>query len=105
VAETRFAFDYSFDTTGALRIVPTAPGYLSVSVPTQPTSTVLFPSRNVPPGTPVIVQIPADASELIVGFSAAPGASGSPTRRDEAAGTAEDQTPNQRILITIPVKR
>jgi hypothetical protein len=101
---TRFAFDYSFDASGALRIVPAAQGYLSVSVAPASPGSVLLPSRNVAPGTPVIVSIPADAPELVVSFSATPAAvTGTPVRREESAGTVEDQ--NQRILITIPVKR
>jgi hypothetical protein len=97
---TRFAFDYSFDATGALRIVPAAQGYLSVTAP----PTILLPLRNVVAGTPVIVQVPQEAAELVVSFSttAAP-VNGAPVRREESAGTVED--PSQRILVTIPVKR
>jgi len=106
-AAAPFAFDYSFDGAGALRIVPMAQGFLLVSAPLQTTPAVLFPSRNVPAGTPVIVPIPAQASELVVSFSASPApVTGVSARRDEPSGTVQDQNPpNQRIQVTIPVKR
>jgi uncharacterized membrane protein YgcG len=104
VAPIRFAFDYSFDAAGALRIVPAAQGYLSVTAPLQPVPSVLLPTRMVAPGPPIVVPVPPEASELIVSFSATPATvTGTPTRREEAAGTVED--PSQRILVTIPVKR
>ncbi len=85
IVTTRFSYDYSFDASGALRIVPSVPGYLSVTVPDQPTPTVLLPARNVVPDTPVVVQIPPDASDLVVSFSATPAAiTGTPARREES---------------------
>ncbi len=75
-----------------------------MTVPDQPTPTVLLPARNVVPDTPVLVQVPPEASDLVVSFSATPAAiTGTPARREESAGTVAD--PNQRILVTIPVKR
>ena len=87
---------------GSLRIVPASAGYLSVTA-TQPTVNVLFPAGIVTAGNPVTVRIPADASDLLIGFSAQPGgATGSPVRRDQTSGTVQD--PNGRILVTIPAK-
>jgi hypothetical protein len=82
-----------------------------MTVPAQPAPSVLLPARNVVPGTPVVVPIPPGVTEVIVSFTGSPVAVingavvGTPVRRDEAAGTVEDQSPpNQRILVTIPVK-
>ena len=50
------------------------------------------------------MQVPPQASELVVSFSATPAAvTGTPARREESAGTVADS--NQQILVTIPVKR
>jgi hypothetical protein len=96
-----FAFNYEVRSDGFLQIVPTAPGYLSMTSNGE----VVFPSRAVTAGAAVRVPIPPQATSLIVGFSAVEGITGSPARRDEASGTVTDQDPpNAKILIQLFLK-
>jgi hypothetical protein len=55
------------------------------------------------PGTPVRIQIPAEAGSLVIGFFATPGiTAGTPVRRDGPSGTVTDQDPpNGRIAIEL----
>jgi hypothetical protein len=93
-----FAFNYAVRADGYLEIVPAARGFLSVTAH----DAVIFPSGAVSAGTPLRIPIPADAASLVIGFSVTPGITGSPVRRDGAAGTVTDQDPpNGRIIIEL----
>ncbi len=97
-APARFAFNYMVRGDGFLEIVPAASGYLSVTAG----DAVLFSSSAVSPGTPIRIAIPSDASSLVIAFSAMPGITGLPVRRDGTVGTVTDQDrPNGRILIQL----
>jgi len=97
-APARFAFNYIVRGDGFLEIVPAASGYLSVTAG----DAVLFSSSAVSPGTPIRIAIPSDASSLVIAFSAMPGITGLPVRRDGTLGTVTDQDPpNGRILIQL----
>jgi hypothetical protein len=97
-AVNTFAFNYSVGEDGFLQIVPTAPGFLSVTA----NDAVVFPSGAVSAGTPIRIQIPAGAASLMIGFFGAGGVVGSPVRRDGTSGTVTDQDPpNRRILIQL----
>ena len=100
-ARVAFFFNYSVGSDGFLQIVPMAAGYLSVSA----RGTVLFPSDEVSPGTPVRIAIPSGATSLLIAFSTTPGITGAPVPRDGASGTVTDQDPpNGRILIQLFLK-
>ena len=78
--------------------MPAARGFLSVTA----SDAVIYPSAAVNAGTPVRIAIPPDATSLVIAFSAMPGITGSPVRRDETSGTVTDQDPpNGRILIQL----
>lgn len=97
-AVNAFAFNYSVGADGFLQIVPAAPGFLSVTAK----DAVVFPSGAVSAGMPVRIQIPAGATSLVIAFTATPGITGAPVRRDESSGTVTDQDPpNGRILIQL----
>jgi hypothetical protein len=99
---TAFALNYAVGVDGFLQIVPTVPGFLSVSA----NDVVIYPSAPVPPGLPVRIQIPLAATSLVIGFSATPGITGTPVQLDQPAGTVTDQdAPNGRIIVRIPVTR
>jgi len=56
-------------------------------------------------GTPARVPIPASATSFVIAFSATPGITGAPVRRDELSGTVTDQDPpSGRILIQLFLK-
>jgi len=93
-----FGFNYAIRADGVLEIVPLAPGFLSVTA----RAVVIFPSGAVSAGTPVRIQIPADATSLVVSFSRTPAVTGTPVRRDDTSGTVTDQDPpNGRIVIEL----
>jgi hypothetical protein len=97
-AANTFAFNYSVGAEGFLEIVPTAPGFLSVTA----NDAVVFPSGAVSAGMSVRIQIPAGAASLVIGFSGSGGVAGSPVRRDGTSGIVTDQDPpNRRILIQL----
>jgi hypothetical protein len=96
-----FAFNYAVRADGFLEIIPAARGFLSVTA----NDAVIFPSGAVSTGTPLRIPIPADAISLVIGFSVTPGITGSPVRRDGAAGTVTDQDPpNGRIIVELFLK-
>lgn len=93
-----FAFSYTVGGDGFLVIVPTARGFLSVTA----NDSVIFPSVAVNAGAPVRIAIPSDATSLVIAFSAMPGVTGTPVRRDGSVGTVTDQDPpNGKILIQL----
>ncbi|HSP69354.1 MAG TPA: hypothetical protein VLN48_16625 [Bryobacteraceae bacterium] len=93
-----FGFNYTVRADGVLEIVPASPGFLSVMAGAN----VLLPSASVAAGTPVRVQIPADAASLAIGFYAMQGNAAAPVRRDGTSGTVTDQDPpNGRISIQL----
>jgi len=93
-----FGFNYTVRADGVLEILPASPGFLSVAAATN----VLLPSASVPAGTPVRVQVPADATSLSIGFYAVQGMAAEPVRRDGTSGTVTDQDPpNGRISIQL----
>jgi outer membrane biosynthesis protein TonB len=97
-AATGFAFNYAVRPDGFLQIVPTAPGFLSVSA----NSAVVFPSGAISAGMPLRIPIPSDATSLVISFSRTPEITGSPVRRDESSGTVTDQDPpNGKVLIEL----
>lgn len=100
-AASVFAFSYAVGADGFLQIVPAEPGFLSVTAG----NAIVFPSAAVSAGRAVRIAIPSDAASLEIAYSAAPGITGSPVRRDEASGTVTDQDPpNSRILIQLFLK-
>jgi hypothetical protein len=93
-----FGFNYTVRADGVLEIVPASPGFLSVTAGAN----VLLPSASVAAGTPVRIQIPADAASLSIGFYAVQGNAAAPVRRDGTSGTVTDQDPpNGRISIQL----
>jgi len=98
IAPRVFAFNYSLSPDGFLEITPAARGYLSVTA----SDATVFPSTVVNAGTAVRITIPAGATSLIIAFSAMPGVTGTPVRRDGSVGTVTDQDPpNGKILIQL----
>jgi hypothetical protein len=96
-----FAFNYAIRADGFLQIVPLAPGFLSATA----NDTIIFPSGAVNAGTPVRIPIPPDAASMTIVFSRVPGATGTPVRRNETAGTVTDQDPpNGRIMVELSLK-
>ena len=96
-----FGFSYTVLVDGSLQITPAEPGYLTVIAGNR----VIFPSNPVPAFAPVTIAIPADTPGLIIGFSRAPGVTGTPVRRDTLTGRESDQDPpNGRILIQLSLK-
>ena len=97
-AVSTFAFNFTIQPDRVLQIVPAAPGFLSITAG----DVVVFPSSVVSAGIPVRIPIPAGAASVVIGFSATPGITGTPVRRDGASGTVTDQDPpNNRILIQL----
>jgi len=93
-----FGFNYTVAPDGFLVITPTAFGFLSVTAD----DSVISPVAGVNAGTPVRIAIPSGATSLVVAFSATPGITDAPVRRDGASGTVTDQDPpNGRILIQL----
>ena len=93
-----FGFNYTVGADGFLVITPTAFGFLSVTAD----DSVISPVAGVNAGTPVRIAIPSGATSLVVAFSATPGITDAPVRRDGASGTVTDQDPpNGRILIQL----
>jgi len=97
-ATSAFAFNYSVGADGFLEITPATRGFLSVTA----SDAVVFPSAAVNPGSPIRIAIPPDVASLVIAFSAMPGITGAPARRDGTTGTVTDQDPpNGRILIQL----
>ena len=66
-----FAFDYSVTPQGALRIVPSAAGFLAVTASnTAGTSTAVVTGRQLQAGATAEIPLPSDATQVIVIFSA-----------------------------------
>ena len=93
-----FGFNYTLRAGGILEILPSSAGFLSVAG-----ANVILPNTSVMPGTPVRIQIPAEAASLMIGFFATPGiTAGVPVRKDGTSGTVTDQDPpNGRIAIEL----
>lgn len=93
-----FALAYTIRAEGVLEIVPSSPGFLSVTAGT----TVLYSSAGVAAGTTIRVPVPAGAASLLIGFYAVQGATTAPVRLDQSSGTVMDQDPpNGKILIQL----
>ena len=93
-----FAFSYSVSADGFLEVTPMTRGFLSVTAG----DSVIFPSAVINAGSPVRIAIPPEATSLVIAFSAMPGITGAPARRDGTTGTVTDQDPpNGKILIQL----
>ena len=111
LATPSFAFDYSVTPQGALRIVPTAAGFLSVTASNAAgTSTTVVTGRQLQPGVASEIALPADAAQAILIFSAQANppafvgdAAGGPS---PPSGTKSDPnpSPNSVIYAVIRVK-
>lgn len=109
--EVRFAFDYSVTPEGVLRVTPAINGFLSVSVNSPTAMPVLFANRPLQNGVATEVQLPMDASSVMVVFSLreAPADSlkFSGPANDPLSGTKADPnlSPNSRLIAVIPLPR
>ena len=115
----RFAFDYTLDPGGPLQIKTAGDGYLSVIARAAGSGHVVFPSDgdgHVSNGSVTSIDIPQDATEMSIFFSARSGnavAEDSVAKKDEAAirdatsGTVEDAapSPNSRLSVTVRVRK
>jgi outer membrane biosynthesis protein TonB len=116
----RFAFDYTFEPGGPLQIRTTGEGYLSVIARAAGSGHVVFPSDGdgrVANGSVTSIDIPQDATEMSIFFSAQSGnavaddsaakTKDEATIRDSSSGTIEDPapSPNSRLAVTVRVKK
>jgi len=99
-------FSYVVGTDGFLQITTTlAAGFVSVSAEFADRDVVIFPSMEVAPGTRTRIQIPTDATGLIIGFSKTPGVNDASIRRSLVSGFAFDTDPSSgKVRIEVPAK-
>jgi hypothetical protein len=99
-------FSYVVGTDGFLQITTTlAAGFVSVSAEFADRDVVIFPSMEVAPGTRTRIQIPTDATGLIIGFSKTPGVNDASLRRSLVSGFAFDTDPSSgKVRIEVPAK-
>lgn len=105
-----FAFDYAITAEGALRVTPSANGFLSVYSSDGNTARSLFFNRPLQAGVPAEIPLPADCVEAMVEFSMrgiAPGFLSVTGPLDPVSGTKSDPNPRPEslLLALIPVKR
>jgi len=99
-------FSYVVGTDGFLQITTTlAAGFVSVSAEFTDRDVVIFPSMEVAPRTRTRIQIPTDATGLIIGFSKTPGVNDATIRRPLVSGFAFDTDPSSgKVRIEVPAK-
>jgi len=99
--EVKIYFSYAVRADGSLRIAIVEPGFLSVTALTQ-TEVDIFPSAAVSPSTTIRLQIPSDATGVVIGFSKTPGTNYAPIEQvaAEGFGTSLGSTGKIRIQPT-----
>ena len=105
---SRFAFDYSVTPQLVLRVLPYANAFLTVSVMRTSGEEQLASSRPVQAGIQVEMQLPGDATSVMILFSAQAGrTSGGAARPDPLSGTKSDPNPSPDSLLVaqIPLQR
>jgi len=98
-------FNYSVGADGFLQIVPVNMGFVAVVAEFTDRDVVVFPNTEVAARMPLRIQIPANATGLIIGFSRTPGVNDSRIRPPLIPGLGFDlDPPNGRVRIHIPAK-
>jgi len=99
--EVKIYFSYAVRADGSLRIAIVEPGFLSVTALTK-TEVDIFPSAAVSPSTTIRLQIPSDATGVVIGFSKTPGTNYAPIEQvaAEGFGTSLGSTGKIRIQPT-----
>ena len=109
----RFAFDYAIEPDGALRITPSADGYLRVIAMNGDTAGPVLgiegagPDGRVQAGSQVSVNVSGrDAVQILFSASPGPAPAQTPGRRSELSGTVADPNPSpaSTLAVVIPVK-
>ncbi len=98
----RFAFDYAVTPQSVLRVLPYANAFLTVSVTTATGQQTLASSRQVQAGMQTEIQLPDDATSVMVVFSAQAGGGfgGSTGAPDPVSGTKSDPNPTANSVLT-----
>lgn len=102
----RFAFDYSVTPEGRLRVLPSADGFLTVSVSNGGASQVLFSDRPTQAASAIEVPLPGDSTVATIVFARTTGAGAAAGRGgavDPPSGTKTDPapSPNSRLQAII----
>jgi hypothetical protein len=98
-------FTYAVGADGFLQIDAVQMGFISVSAEFTDRDDVIFPSTEVAARTPIRIQIPANATGLIIGFSRTPGVNNSRIGRPLVPGMGFDpDPPNGTFRIEVPAK-
>jgi hypothetical protein len=112
-AAKSFAFDYSITPEGRLKFVPTATGFLTVSVNNGGSARVILASRPTQGGSTVEVPLPGDSISATILFTArltapqeaAGTVGGMAAATDPTSGTKTDPnpSPDSRLVAVVPI--
>jgi hypothetical protein len=87
-------FSYDVRADGSLQIAILEKGILSVTASFTKSEVQIFPSAAVAPPTRIRIQIPSDATGVVIGFSKTPGINDAPIQQVAADGFGIDPTPS-----------
>lgn len=95
---TYFSYDVRRD--GSLQITVMQPGFLAVtaSFPFPKNDADIFPATAVARSTPVRLQVPSDATGIVIGFSKTAGINDAPIQQVPASGVVTD-LPEDKVRI------
>jgi type IV secretory pathway VirB10-like protein len=97
-------FTYAVGADGFLQIVAVETGFVSVTAEFTDRDDVIYPSSEVAAKATIRIQIPADATGLIIGYSKMSGVNDSRIGRPLVPGLGFDPNPpNGRFRIQVPV--
>jgi len=98
-------FSYAVSADGILQIATVEMGFVSVTAVLTDRDDVIYPSAALAANTTIRIQIPADATELIIGFSKTPAVNNSRIQRPLVPGLGFDQDPpNATFRLQVPAK-
>ena len=96
-------FSYAIGTDGFLQISTVESGFVSVEAEFSDKDTIVFPASEADPKMPIRIQVPANATGFILGFSKTPGVNDSRIGRPLVPGLGFDpDPPNRRFRIEVP---